>query len=135
MEKDVDILNKLGKDTGFKVPDGYFADFAKKMSESLPEKEFKPEQRPTLWLRIRPWVYMAAMFAGVWCMMQIFSDMKNANSRSLGLNPEIADAMNDEKFVDDYMMFGEISDYDLLDEIYNEGVDASVFNPDSLIKK
>ena len=83
-------------------------------------------------MRIRPGVYMAAMFGGIWCMMQILADMKNAASRNLGYNPEIADAMNDEKFVDDYMMLGEISYYDLLDEMYNEGVDASIFDIDSI---
>lgn len=58
--------------------------------------------------------------------------MKDAVSHNLGYNPEIADAMNDEKFVDDYMMLGEISYYDLLDEMYNEGVDASIFDIDSI---
>ena len=132
MKQGTDILTKIGKEPGFKVPEGYFADFTKKMDEMLPAKEFKEEPRPGVWLRIRPWIYMAAMFAGVWCMMTLFSDMKNANSRNLGINPEIADAMSDEKFVDDYMMFGDISDYDIMQELYNEGVDAGVFNADSL---
>ena len=132
MKQEQDILDKIGKDSGFRVPEGYFADFTKKMTESLPEKTFKKEPKPTKWMRIRPWVYMAAMFGGIWCMMQIFADMKNAASRNLGYNPEIADAMNDEKFVDDYMMLGEISYYDLLDEMYNEGVDASIFDIDSI---
>ncbi len=132
MKQDSEILDKIGKDPGFRVPDNYFADFAKQMEQSLPEKVFKKEPKPTRWMRIRPWVYMAAMFAGIWCMMQIFSDMKNAVNRNLDYNPEIADAMNDERFVSDYMMFGEISYYDLLDEMYNEGVDASVFDIDSI---
>lgn len=135
MKQNSDILDKIDKNPGFKVPDGYFQNFSEKMISSLPEKEFKPEQKPSVWLRIRPWVYMAAMFAGVWCMMSIFSDMKNANSKNLGLNPEIADALSDDKFVDDYMMFGDISDYDILDEMYNDGVDADVFDTDSLTKK
>ena len=132
MKQEQDIFDKIGKDPGFRVPEGYFADFTKKMTESLPEKTFKKEPKPTKWVRIRPWVYMAAMFGGIWCMMQIFADMKDAVSHNLGYNPEIADAMNDEKFVDDYMMLGEISYYDLLDEMYNEGVDASIFDIDSI---
>ena len=39
-KEDSEILSKIGKQTGFKVPDGYFADFAKKMTESLPDREF-----------------------------------------------------------------------------------------------
>ena len=74
---------------------------------------------------------MAAMFAGVWCMIQIFADMKKANSRNLGFNPEIADAMQDEKFVDEYMLIDNISDYDLLNEIYQGGIESNIFDSDS----
>ena len=64
MDKKSDILTKVGKDAGFNVPEGYFADFAKKMAASLPEKQIPAKRKPTRWLRIRPYVYMAAMFAG-----------------------------------------------------------------------
>ena len=40
--------------------------------------------------------------------------------------------MNDEQFVNEFMMTGNISDYDLLMEMYNEGVDASVFDSDTI---
>lgn len=133
MKQESDILNKIGTEPGFKVPDGYFDNFKKQMSEALPERKFEPEAAPSKWLRIRPWVYMAAMFAGVWCMMQIFADMKKANSRNLGFNPEIADAMQDEKFVDEYMMIdNNISDYDLLNELYQEGIESNIFDSDSI---
>ena len=132
MRQENDIFDKIGRDPGFKVPDGYFEDFTKKMAAQLPEKNFTIEKKSTLWLSIRPWVYMAAMFAGIWCMMYIFSDIKSASSKNLGFNPEIADAMNDEQFVNEFMMTGNISDYDLLMEMYNEGVDASVFDSDTI---
>ena len=73
-KEDSEILSKIGKQTGFKVPDGYFADFAKKMTESLPDREFEQEVKPTLWHHVRPWIYMAAMFGGIWCMMHLFTD-------------------------------------------------------------
>lgn len=130
MKQDSDILDKIGRDPGFKVPEGYFENFARQMADNLPDREFKKEPRPTRWMRLRPFVYMAAMFAGVWLMMQIFSDMKNAG-RNDAFNPEIAKAMADEKFVDDYMMFGDISDYDLMNEMYNEGVESNIFEADT----
>ena len=43
MKQEQDILDKIGKDSGFRVPEGYFADFTKKMTESLPEKTFKKQ--------------------------------------------------------------------------------------------
>ena len=132
MKEETNILNKIGKEPGFKVPQGYFDNFKKEMMSKLPEKEIKAEPKTTTWLRLRPFVYMAAMFAGVWLMMQIFSDMKQANNKKLGFNPEIANAMSDDKFVDDLMMVGDFSEFDILNELYDEGIDADVFNIDSL---
>ncbi len=129
MKQDSDILSKIGKDAGFRVPDGYFEEFSQKMAASLPERKFKAAPKPTMWIRLRPFVYMAAMFAGVWCMVKIFTDMKKASNN---YNAEIATAMSDDKFVNDYMMLGNITDYDLLEELYNEGVDASVFDTDTV---
>ena len=67
------ILDKLGKNPGFKVPENYFNDFNAKLLESLPEVKITEEVKPTMWVRVRPFIYMAAMFAGVWLMMNIFS--------------------------------------------------------------
>ena len=47
MDKKSDILTKVGKDAGFNVPEGYFADFAKKMAASLPEKQIPAKRKPT----------------------------------------------------------------------------------------
>ena len=132
MKEETNILYKIGKEPGFKVPQGYFDNFKKEMMSKLPEKEIKAEPKTTTWLRLRPFVYMAAMFAGVWLMMQIFSDMKQANNKKLGFNPEIANAMSDDKFVDDLMMVGDFNEFDIVNELYDEGIDADVFNIDSL---
>lgn len=71
--EDSDILKKLGKDSGFKVPEHYFADFGKNLMESLPEVTITEEPKPSLWTRYKTYLYMAAMFAGIWCMMHIFN--------------------------------------------------------------
>ena len=74
------ILDKLGKNPGFKVPENYFNDFNAKLLESLPEVKITEEVKPTMWVRVRPFIYMAAMFAGVWLMMNIFSIGKSSAS-------------------------------------------------------
>ena len=74
-------------------PEGYFADFAKKMAASLPEKQIPAKRKPTRWLRIRPYVYMAAMFAGVWCMGYLFKDLK---TRSGEIAARRSDCRSDE---------------------------------------
>lgn len=71
-EENSKILSKLGKQSGFTTPDNYFNDFAKAMAEKLPEVPAAAE-KPNLWVRFRPYVYMAAMFAGIFCMIEVFN--------------------------------------------------------------
>ena len=70
MEKKTPLLDEIGRKHGMKVPGNYFADFTEKMTESLPEREFPELVQPSLWLRVRPWIYMAAMFTGIWLMIE-----------------------------------------------------------------
>ena len=58
MEKKTPLLDEIGRKHGMKVPGNYFADFTEKMTESLPEREFPELVQPSLWLRVRPWIYM-----------------------------------------------------------------------------
>ena len=103
MKEDLDILSKLGKDSGFKVPENYFSDFNKQMMESLPKPNLTPQVKPSLWVRVRPYVYMAAMFAGIWCMMRVFNDMSGATSTKAQIQA-IVDGLGDEKNIDDLML-------------------------------
>ena len=114
-QEDPTILNKYGKDPGFKVPENYFEDFNKRMVEMLPDVEITPvDVKPTMWQRIKPLVYMAAMFAGVWCMIQVFSNF--TNSGNLDSVRAVAEKLQDDKEnVDDFIMSG-VSDYDILSD-------------------
>jgi len=120
------ILKQLGKDAGFRVPDGYFADFNRRMAESLPEVEITPtDVKPTTWQRVRPYVYLAAMFAGVWCLMQVFGLLNGTSNTSLSLRiNEIAEQMTTDKSnAEDFIMSGSVSDYDILN--YEDSVAMS----------
>ena len=64
---------------GMTVPEGYFADFAERMSSQLPERpEAECVQAPpavadkSLWQKVRPYVYMAALIAGMLLMLLLF---------------------------------------------------------------
>ena len=121
MKEDLDILSKLGKDSGFKVPENYFADFNTKMMESLPKPNLTPQVKPSLWVRVRPYVYMAAMFAGIWCMMRVFNDMSGATSTKAQIQA-IVDGLEDEKNIDDLMLQEGLNEYYIL--TYEDSVDA-----------
>ena len=117
--EDSTLLTKYGKDSGFKVPENYFEDFNKRMTEMLPEVEITPvDVKPTMWQRVRPLVYLAAMFVGVWCMMSVFNHFNGTQTDSVGA---VAEKLIDDKSnVDEFLMSGSVSDYDLIN--YDDSV-------------
>ena len=73
MGKEDNILRKAGTGNPFRVPEHYFEDFTQELMSKLPEKEPMPEwSEPTLWQRVKPWVYMTAMFCGIMLSVRIF---------------------------------------------------------------
>ena len=89
-EEDSKILSKLGKKSGFTTPENYFNDFAKNLAEKLPEAAAPEEkEKPNLWVQFRPYVYMAAMFAGVFCMIQVFNLFNGSSSQNPMANGQL----------------------------------------------
>ncbi|MDE6817673.1 MAG: hypothetical protein K2J09_00695 [Muribaculaceae bacterium] len=109
---------KFPKSNGMTVPEGYFDDFQRRMMANLPEIAPAPVATRSKWQITRPYVYMAAMFAGIYLMMNIFSLTSGFSSQSL---PEFADVVNDQTlaYVDDYIS---MNDIDLYDDLYEAGV-------------
>ena len=62
-EKLPEVLERIGRNDGMTVPEGYFADFATRMEGMLPlnleaeapEKAYAQQKR-SLWMRVRPYV-------------------------------------------------------------------------------
>lgn len=121
-KEDSKILNKLGKDPGFKVPENYFANFTSELMDSLPEVKITEEEKPTLWVRIRPFVYMAAMFAGIWVMMNIFTMGKKSSADMQQMRSQLSKSLPAINNVEDFMDYEGYSEYDLLyeDSLYME---------------
>lgn len=130
--KDIDthkIDEIASKGDGMTVPEGYFDSFATKMVASLPFREEldipveKQKNKPaSTWMRIRPYVYMAAMFAGAWCLIKMFSIMSPSSSGiSLDNYPSLSLALEDEQFVDDYII-DDVSTYDVMESSYYESM-------------
>lgn len=131
MKQDENILNRLGRRDGMTVPDGYFADFAERMAAALPERPelaaTKIEVPRTRWERIRPYAYLAAMFAGVWCMLKMFTMLTVSTPQPLDANPIIAEAVSNDTFVNEYVI-SELSQWDLYDDLMDDGI-----APDALL--
>ncbi len=132
-----DILEKVNHNDGFTVPEGYFDEFAARMADSLPQQpwEQQPKVMPrSFWQKVRPYVYLAAMFMGVWCMMKMFDLMRtDSTGLSIDNNPVITAALSNDHFINDYFIDeGDLNDNMLLDDLYEKGVDPAVFSETDL---
>ena len=75
-----DILKeKYGTDAGFRVPDGYFDNLNSAIMSKLPDYPEVERVAPlSVWQRVKPYVYLAAMFAGIWCTMKMVTMIQSA---------------------------------------------------------
>lgn len=97
-----EIESRFGKDAGLKVPKGYFEQTFKEISDSLPE--YKVPEKPVLtrWQRIKPYVYLAAMFAGIWCMMKMFHMASDSAMIDMNNPPAlVAEAIDNHSFMEE----------------------------------
>ena len=120
-EEDI-LLKKLGKENSFKVPDGYFENLTSEVMNKLPEKEkvaFKEEPVST-WTRLKPLLYMAAMFVGAALIIRVAStDHKPAAADDVAVtevdtevvvSDEMIDVAVDRAMLDDYSLYVYLSD-------------------------
>lgn len=134
MKEEDKLIEKYGRGSGFSVPDGYFETMRKEVAEKLPPlsmPEF-PVNR-TFWGKVKPYVYLAAMFAGIWVMMNIFNRVSPVDNLNLDNPPEnIAIAMADmeiseiaglPKSVSDFQIESEVSEQYASIEEFEEAFD------------
>lgn len=124
------ILEQVGRNDGMTVPEGYFDEFAARMEANLPTMEWesaRPEVMPrSFWQKVRPYVYMAAMFLGVWCMMSLFNFISSSSGLGVENSAVFAKAIQNDHFVSDYLLSdGEVDQYDIMEDLYYSGYTPS----------
>lgn len=136
MAKQPDILTKINRRTGMTVPEGYFDDFVRRMQAQIPERPaatVAAKPRGNLWYTLRPYVYMAAMFAGIWCMLHIFNFMgTNDVDLSIDSHPIVAEALSNDTFVEEYIL-PDYDESDLFLQLYEAGVTLDDIQQDSVL--
>ncbi len=138
MNESKNILTQINRKDGLTVPEGYFDDFATKMVNALPHRDEaeSPDTiilpTPNLWTRIRPYVYMAAMFAGIWCMLKMFSLMASPGDEAshIDRNPILAEALRSDVFINDYVI-DDVHQLDIIDDMIEDGLDLTMLDFDS----
>lgn len=67
-------LDEIGRELPFTVPENYFNEFASQFEEKIVVK-------PRFSMRsLKPWMYMAAMFVGIFVISHVFFLMNNGNT-------------------------------------------------------
>lgn len=118
MKEEDDILKKIGKNNPFRVPDGYFEHLTSEIMSRLPEKERSElvvQTRPTAWQRVRPWIYMAAMFVGAALIIRVASSRHPSAAESMLADEaetemEYVDMVVENAMLDDYSLYVYLSD-------------------------
>lgn len=120
MKEEDNILKKAGKENVFSVPDGYFENLASEVMSRLPEKE-KPvfiTKEPTKWEKMKPWLYMAAMFAGAALIIRVASAdrapadsmMAKDDTETEIVSDEYISTVLDNSMLNDYSLYVYLSD-------------------------
>ncbi|MBD5224975.1 MAG: hypothetical protein HDS68_03275 [Bacteroidales bacterium] len=139
-EKNSDILERAGHRDGMTVPEGFFDAFAERMQSALPENPAAERTAQVLprsvWDRIRPFVYMAAMFAGIWCMLKMFTLMGDQHvDLSIDNNEILTEALSDDNFIYDHFV-DDINQREIFDTMYDDSIgieDIEILENDSIL--
>lgn len=100
------------------VPEGYFDNFSKKLMNKLPEKELTPapQENITVWQRIKPWVYMAAMFCGLMLSVRVVVGPPKQDTpiftatETEQFSDEYIETILDHSMMDDYTLYQYLTD-------------------------
>lgn len=89
MQPEDKILKRYGRDTGMSVPEGYFDNvFAEVAAKLPPMPQRQVPEKLSLWKKVQPYIYMAAMFAGIWLMMKVFHTVTDTSQVYLDNPPQ-----------------------------------------------
>ena len=85
MEKNVkeNRLDRLKGKLPFRVPDGYMEGLTNRIMEGLPESPVMEAESVSLVERIRPWLYLAAVFAGMGLFFKAIIGVDSAREDTL----------------------------------------------------
>ncbi len=128
MKEDTGLKNRIGKKNPFKVPEGYFENIVPEIMKQLPEAEVQENVEITMWERVKPWVYMVAMFCGLMFGLRVMMMDKPLSTDNVSSNVSMTDSVQgipdeyidpilDQAMMDDYALYMYLTDADI--EIYN----------------
>ena len=128
MKEDTELKNRLGNENPFKVPEGYFENIVPEIMKQLPEAKVQESSEISMWEKVKPWVYMVAMFCGLMFGLRVMMMDKPLSRDTVSSNVSMTDSVQgipdeyidpilDQAMMDDYTLYMYLTDADI--EIYN----------------
>lgn len=98
----------------FTVPEGYFENLTQNIMASLPEQEsiYSTSIKVTPWMRIRPYLYAAAAFAGIFFCIKAAVGITSRNSQTQVAQAQETTIYSDE-YIDSFLETAMIDDWTL----------------------
>jgi hypothetical protein len=98
----------------FSVPEGYFENLTQNIMAALPEQEplYSTSIVVTPWMRIRPYLYSAAAFAGIFFCIKAAVGINSRNNASEVAQTQETTIYSDE-YIDSFLETAMIDDYTL----------------------
>ena len=120
MKEEDKIQKKIGTENPFRVPEGYFENLTSEVMNRLPEKEklIAVQTEPTMWQKVRPWLYMTAMFIGAALIIRVASSDRTPAATDRMAADETETEMEyinmavDNSMLDDYSLYVHLADSD-----------------------
>lgn len=118
MKTDSELAKQYGKKIPFKTPEGYFDNFTEQLMKQLPEKETVEMSEISMWERVKPWVYMVAMFCGLMFSIRVIVGEKPENKTDYTIESiselpdEYIEPLMEQTMMDDYTLYQYLTDAD-----------------------
>lgn len=120
MKEEDKIQKKIGTENPFRVPEGYFENLTSEVMNRLPEKEklTAVQTEPTMWQKVKPWLYMTAMFIGAALIIRVASSDRTPAATDRMAADETETEMEyinmavDNSMLDDYSLYVYLADSD-----------------------
>lgn len=119
MKEEDKLLRTVGTENPFRVPEGFFENLTSEVMNRLPEKETPAyeQKEPTLWDKVKPWMYMAAMFVGAALIIHVASSDRVPAADRVAVEDteqetEYINSIVDNSMLDDYSFYVYLTEAD-----------------------
>lgn len=120
MNKKKLTLDEMPKNNPFKVPEGYFEALPDTILKGIEENERATTKVVSLWDKVKPWAYLAAMFVGIALLFNVFKSnftTEDMYVMSADTTKPTVDSLWEDTDMDDYY---EYLEYQVIKQNYRE---------------